>query len=277
VYGGAQHCKARRCRRYAPIWARDQQRKLFENLGSYSDGEGHAVMFTVTPPGADVLPWDTEHCKPLGEHRHGGDYGCRVVPAIARAWNRAVSTNWRHLHDRCARLAACETGRRPHLLARAFEHQKRGVLHVHAVIARGTHLDRLAAAAYGRHLSRLASRYGFGRVDTPSAPARVAREAAAYISSYLSSEHGGKRTLGETVRSDQMPVSIIHVSTRLTRATGCTMRVLRFQRLVHNRWGVRLPFLELRQVKELVDRYPGCELVAHGGPRAPPRESRVAA
>jgi hypothetical protein len=57
-------------------------------------------------------------------------------------------------------------------------------------------------------------------VDTPTGRARHARESAAYISSYLSQGKGHKRKLGETVRSDQLPRSIIHVSTALTLRTG---------------------------------------------------------
>ena len=265
TYGGAAHCKARRCPHYAPIWARDQQRKVFENLGAYDEGEGHAAMLTVTAPGAATLPWDEAHCGALGEHRHSGLLGCRVDARAACEWNRSAPDRWRRLHDRAATLAAAETGTRPLMLCRAWEEQKRGVLHVHATIGRGSGVQKGAAAVYESHLRRLAPRYGFGAIDTPTGRARHARESAAYISSYLSRGKGHKRTLGETVRSDQLPTSIIHVSTRLTMTTGCTMRALRFRRLVHRRWGLSLPFPEQRQVQELVDFFPGSELV-----RGPP-------
>jgi hypothetical protein len=78
--------------------------------------------------------------------------------------------------------------------------------------------------------------------------ARRLREAAAYISSYLSAGKGSKRKLGECVRLDQRPRSAIHVSTRLTMQTGVTMRALRFRRLLRCRWGVELPFREQRLV-----------------------------
>jgi hypothetical protein len=174
------------------------------------------------------------------------------------------------LHDRAARLAARECGSRPRLLTRAFEKQTRGVLHVHAVTGRGSWAEKTATAAYERHLCRLAPSYGFGRIDTPTGRARHARESAAYISSYLSRGKGAKRTLGETVRSDDLPRSIIHVSTALTMKTGVTMRALRFRRLVHARWGLELAFPEQRQVQALVDAFPGCELE-----RGPPRTERA--
>jgi hypothetical protein len=267
VYAGATYCKARRCPHYAPIWARDQQRKCFENLGAYDEGEGHAVMLTITGPGADVLPWDTERCRPLGEHRCSGLLGCRVDAVAAQAWNATASDRWRRLHDRCARLAKRETGMRPLLLLRAFEMQSRGVLHGHAVVARGTWARKVAAGAYERHLVRLAASYDFGSVDTPTGRARHARESAAYVSSYLTQGKGSKRTLGETVRSDQLPQSVIHVATGLTMRTGVTMRALRFRRLLHSRWSVALPFPEQRGIQELVEAFPGC--VLERGPPCP--------
>jgi hypothetical protein len=272
TYGGADFCKARRCPHYAPIWARDQQRKVFANLTAYSDGDGHAVMFTPTAPGVGSLPWDEDHCRALGDHKHSGNLGCRVEPQSAREWNDTCSERWRRLNDRAARLTAKQTGRRPHLLTRAFEMQKRGVLHVHAVIARGTWADKHAADVYGRHLARLAVSYGFGHVDEPTGRARAARESAAYISSYLSSKRGGKRTLGETVLSDELPRSVIHVSTRLTMQTCVTMRSLRLRRLIHVRWDTDLPFTEQRSVEQLLAAFPGSELVAvDDSERGPPQ------
>jgi hypothetical protein len=281
VYGASQWCKARRCPHYAPIWARDQQRKVFENLAAYDEGDGHAVMLTPTAPGVDVLPWDEDHCAALGPHDHSGELGCRVQRDAASQWNGTCSERWRRLHDRAARLAVRETGTRPLLLTRVFEKQRRGVLHVHAVIGRGSWAAKVSCAAYEKHLRGLASKYGFGHIDTPTGRARHARESAAYISSYLSRGKGAKRTLGETVRSDDLPKSIIYVSTALTMKTGVTMRALRFRRLVHARWGLELAFPEQRQVQALVDAFPGCELergpprtelaVASGAcPRAPP-------
>jgi hypothetical protein len=149
---------------------------------------------------------------------------------------------------------------RPFLLLRAFEAQSRGVLHIHAVLARGTWSQKVATASYGQHLGRLAGKYGFGAVDTPIARARHAREAAAYVSSYLTQGKGQKRTLGETVRSDQLPHSVIHISTVLTMRTGVTMRALRFRRLLKSRWGVSLPFPEQRCIQHLVEAFPGSVL-----------------
>lgn len=270
VFAGAKTCKARLCPNYASIWARDQQRKCFENLGSYDEGDGTAVMFTATAPGADLLPWDEDHCAALGEHQHSGLIGCRVRSDVAREWNSTCSDRWRRLHDRAARLTTRDTGHRPHMLLRAFEQQARGVLHVHATLARGRFIDKRSADVYGAHLTRLAASYGFGKVDTPTGRARPARESAAYLSAYLSGGKGHKRQLSETVRSDQLPRSIIHVSTQLTMRTHVTMRALRFRRLLNRRWAVNLPFDEQHNVQLLVEAFPGCELVPYWDDLAPP-------
>jgi len=266
TFGGANYCKARLCEHYAPIWARDQQRKCFANLEAYDDGDGTAVMFTITAPGREQLPWDENHCASLGEHSHEGPIGCRVRPCDAREWNASCSERWRRLHDRAATLTRRETGRRPRMLLRAFEQQYRGVLHVHAAIGRGLWIDKVASDVYGKHLARLAPSYGFGKVDEPTGRARPAREAAAYLSAYLTKGKGHKRQLSETVRSDQLPRSVIHVSTRLTMRTCVTMRTLRFRRLVFMRWNALLPFPEQRAIQNIVDAFPGCELVEDRGP-----------
>lgn len=272
VFGGAKWCKARLCSHYAPIWAKDQQRKVFENCNAYSAGDGHAIMLTITAPGARVLPWD-DRCAGLGPHKHSGLLGCRVDREAAKAWNATAPDRWRRLHDRCARLTARRTGSRPNMLVRAWETQTRGVLHVHAVIARGHGCDKLASDLYADELRRLSPTYGFGTVDKPTGRARLARESAAYISSYLTKGSGSKRTLCETVRSDELPRSIIHVSTVLTQQTCVTMRSLRFRRLVNRRWQCNLPFTEQRQIELLCAAF-DAELEPIHAERGPP-ERRV--
>lgn len=64
TYGRAKSCRRRQCCGYAPLWAGDQRRKLFENLGAYA---GECVVLAVTAPGADQLPWDAKHCQARGE------------------------------------------------------------------------------------------------------------------------------------------------------------------------------------------------------------------
>jgi hypothetical protein len=155
-----------------PLWARsglpapelpglradlggDQRRKLVENLAVYEGGS--VVVLAVTAPGADELPWDESHCRPLGDHRHSGSLGCRVAPVAAHAWNQSASNRWRRLHRR-AYHAVRWHGVRCTLLVRAFERQRRGVLHVHPVLGFSTPAERHAAG----YLEKFAAHYGFG-------------------------------------------------------------------------------------------------------------------
>lgn len=117
------------------------------------------------------------------------------------------------------------------MLARVFELQRRGVLHVHPVLAYSTPAERHAARLYVGHLQKWAPYYGFGFVERKLRPTSC-RAAAAYLSSYFVTGKRGKLTLQESVRTPNMPRSIVHVSTKLTQETGVTMRELRFRRFV---------------------------------------------
>jgi hypothetical protein len=209
-------------------WAGDQRRKLFENLGAYEGG--NVVVLAVTGPGANVLPWDEQHCRGLGPHRHSGPRGCRVDRLAARLWNETASKRWSDL-NRQVNMAVRRQGVRPRLLARVFELQRRGVLHVHPVLGFKTPAERHAAHLYAKHLSRLAPRYGFGHTER-KLQTRSAKRVAAYLSSYFVAGKKGKLSLQESVKSAEMPHSIIYVATELTQRTGVTMRELRSRRFV---------------------------------------------
>ena len=227
TFGRARSCRRRQCRGYAPLWAGDQRRKLFENLSAY---DGECVVLAVTAPGADQLPWDARHCQAVGDHVHSGPAGCRVNRRAAGAWNATASDRWRRLHRRVYQ-AVCRHGVRPRLLARVFELQHRGVLHVHPVLGFRTPAERHAAHLYSQYLFGLAPSYGFGFTER-KLQTRAPKRVAAYLSSYFVTGKKGKLSLQESVKSVHMPRSIIHVSTELTRRTGVTMRELRFRRFV---------------------------------------------
>lgn len=241
TFNGSTACKARRCPGYAPLWAGDQRRKLFDNLAAFEDvvrvKDAHAVMLSVTAPGADVLPWDRDRCRRLGEHRCSGDLGCTVRRNAAKEWNRTASARWSALHRR----ASVATGRlygpgALWMLCRVFERQARGVLHVHPVFAYATPRQRAAVRFYRDCIERWAPEYGFGFVGRKVRP-QPARGAAAYLSAYFCAGKKEKMTLRESVMSPDMPRSIVHVSTALTQTTGVTMRELRFRRFVWARYG----------------------------------------
>jgi hypothetical protein len=70
------------------------------------------------------------------------------------------------------------------LVARVWEIQARGVLHVHPVLAYGTARQMAGARAYLERLAELAPQYGFGFVERKVKP-QPAVNAAAYLSSYF--------------------------------------------------------------------------------------------
>jgi hypothetical protein len=228
-------CRRRRCPGYSPLWAGDQRRKLFANLIAYADQVPSGVrsprvlVSAVTAPGVEGgMDWDEAHCQKLGRHRHSGELGCRVRINRSAPWNDDAAARWRDMHRAAYQLCRRE-GLRPWLLIRAWELQKRGLLHAHPVLAYSTLQEKRAADRYMQELDRLRDHYGFGYVERKQR-VREPRAAAAYLSSYFVRGKRGKLSLEESVQSGQMPRSIIHVSTRLTQDSRVTMRALRLRR-----------------------------------------------
>lgn len=234
-------CRRRTCPGYAPLWAGDQRQKLFANLNAYADRvpsgvrEPRVLVSAVTAPGVrGGMEWDEHHCAHLGPHEHSGELGCRVKSGAASPWNESAARRWRDLHRQAYQRCKRE-GLAPRLLVRVWEMQKRGVLHVHPVLACSTPAEKAAGERYLKHLAELAPRYGFGYVERKRR-VRHPRAAAAYLSSYFINGKGSKISLEESVQSNWMPRSIIHVSNELTRASGITMRTLRLRRYAWMLW-----------------------------------------
>ncbi len=165
------------------MWAGDQRRKLFDNLVAFADfvrvKDALVVMFAVTAPGADVLPWDQNYCRRLGPHRCSGDLGCRVQRRAAREWNASAPARWRALHRRAYIATARAYGADDALwmLCRVWEKQARGVLHVHPVVAYATPRQKAAAEHYRDRLEMWGGEFGFGFVSRKFRP-QPARGAA---------------------------------------------------------------------------------------------------
>lgn len=231
--------------------------------------QGEIVLGAVTAPGARELPWDERACSGLGDHEHSGRLGCRVDGSAAREWNESASERWRRLHRRAYQDTVKRCGRDSvWMVARVWEMQTRGVLHVHPVLALVTAKQRAGARCYVERLVALAPQYGFGYVERKAKP-QPAVNAAAYLSSYFVKGRRGKATLWESVRSAAMPRSIVHVSVKLTQETGCTMRLLRLGRFVWVNWKAALPNRELRIIDEQGFRA-WTELVTEAVDRGPP-------
>jgi hypothetical protein len=260
IPGVVRHCSTRTCPEYAPTWARDNRRRLRENLSTVR----LAVMFSVTAPGADVYPFDRSVCSHGAGVRCSGRIGCRVNPDRAASFNRRAGKLWRSL-NRVAKLRADRsTGHRGKLAVRVWEKQKRGLAHVHGVVPVGTPLERAWARAYVEALTELAPSHGFGFVDGWHKVGRrfwPGEQAAAYLSSYFVRGRSSKASITETVLDPDLPPLLVYVSRDLTRTTGCTMRNLRrVRRLWAVRCGIAAPpewsALELARVIQLQARWP---------------------
>ena len=228
---GVSRCSARTCPEFAPIWARDTRRRLLENLRTVP----YTVMFTVTAPGSDVYPFDPELCVRRPVHRCSGAIGCRVNLDAARDFNRRAGKWWSELHRTAKVRADRATGHKRTILARVWEKQKRGLAHVHGVVAAGSPNELAWAREYVTALRELAPSKGFGFVDGWHKVGRKVwpgEQAGAYLSSYFVRGRGRKAPLTENVLADDLPRLVVFVSRGLTAKTGCTMRNLRLVRRV---------------------------------------------
>jgi hypothetical protein len=220
------------------------------------------VLSSVTPPGADELPWDERYCAWRGPHKHGK--GCRVDGDALAAWSRDISRRWKRVHNGARNACKREMGRCLPLATRAWEPQARGPGHVHPVFHVYSPGDVEVVRCYLRHVARLGERHGFGFVGErrgKSMQVMSGDRAAAYLSSYFVRGKATKATLQENARNPHLPRMLIWVSPTLTRPTGVTMRNLRRCRQL---WAVRMGLLpppswsgvELAQVVALAGPWP---------------------
>src|SRR6266540_1077632 len=221
-----KRCSSRTCPEFAPIWARDTRRRLFVNLEQLK----LSVMFSVTAPGADIYPFDSQFCSHSPSERCSGRLGCRVDPEIARAFNQIAGRWWSELHRAAKMRADRATGFRGKLAARVWEKQKRGLAHLHGVISVESPKHVRWAEAYIRALREMGPRYGFGFVDGWHKVGRKfwpGVQAAAYLSSYFAGGRGRKMAITENVLAGDLPRLVVFVGRDLTRVSGCTMRSIR--------------------------------------------------
>jgi hypothetical protein len=216
-------------------------------------------MTTITPPGADVLPWDTGRCTHAPGTTCAGSRGCKIHPAALGEWHRGFADQLDGL-VRAAKAATRRRGHRTPPIVRVLEVQARGALHVHLA----TPIEaRSAAHELYRQIERLAPSYGFGS-RCGWDPARGldradGRGLGAYISKlsgYVAKEAAGG---GEGLREVLASVPgrrVFSVAPAITKETRCTMRNLRSLRYLHCRgWRDRLTdpsMLTCRNVEALM-------------------------
>ena len=147
-------CGSRYCAVCGRRWEQDQRVRAVaasEHLG------GGVALLTVTAPGN---AWFAEAAADGGHTRR----------EEIRHWNATARARWRRLHLRASKEArrwARLHGVAWRLLYRAWEFQRRGLLHVHAVLPWGSWVERTATRR------RIHARYGWAA--TSGAAWRAAR------------------------------------------------------------------------------------------------------
>lgn len=126
------------------------------------------------------------------------------------------------------------------MLAKAWEYQRRGVLHVHVVVVMGSAVEMASSHVYVQALHELAGQHGFGFVDrgkrvrqgaARTLPVIAPERAARYLAKYLAPlGEGGKPTVSETAMREDAPGHLLYVRRGLS---PWTMRAIRRQRWAH--------------------------------------------
>lgn len=203
----------------------DVQRMLRANLAVTS--ADRVALVTITAPGAEVLPWSQ-------------DFPGRVVPECAVEWNRTAAQRWSALNRAC-RERLRRAGHKSPLLSYVWQLQRRGLLHLHLVLAFGHGEDEQAARAYVAALKELARNYGFGFVDFRDRDGKAGRSsvmpreiAAGYLSRY--SAKGGQLAEAAALEPGARPRRLLYVARSLTARSLVTMRRLRRVRYL---WWIR--------------------------------------
>lgn len=203
-------CRRRACPAYSALWVGDVRTKLLRNLLA---GPERYRLVTITAPGRDNL-------------LHDGDQVERVT---AHRWNSTAPARFTTLNRRTRARTKRRVGCAPRIEARVWQYQRRGVLHVHLLLAAGNELERIAGETYVQELHGLAFRHGFGFVDRKKLE-MAGHRAAGYVSSYLTTAESAHQAISETVKHEDVPSHVVYVGRHLTQLTGCTMRTLRLRR-----------------------------------------------
>jgi hypothetical protein len=205
-----------------------------ENLKAHGT---EAVLFSVTAPGADQLPWDGSACKLSEAHKHSGELGCEVESGQALLWNESAQGRFSAAQREAKRqadvaLRKLGSGRRVSKCLSWWELQKRGVLHAHVVLPMGDAEERYWSRAYVHAWEEIAGRFWFGYVDRWERIKRKAQPServGRYVAGYALGGKG-KVPLDRAVRDRRMPSRTFHINRRLTAVSKATMRNARLNR-----------------------------------------------
>lgn len=177
------------------------------------------------------MPWDKDQCTHGPGVNCSGPRGCVVREDVAVAWNKSAPARWSELH----RAAAARVRRRVgefRIVERAWEPQRRGVLHQNVLTRSTSPRERVASKLYRQALTELAPAYGFGQVSQ-RADVRDSVHGGRYIAKYLAkSESAGKLGIADVAMRADCPGRIAWVDPGLTSRTGESIRACRERRVV---------------------------------------------
>lgn len=195
--------------------------------GFVMDDGSQVGLLTLTAPGADALPWDTELCGHLEDGSEcSGKSGCKVQAVPLALWHASLARRWSWFVTYLRRyLPECDVQ-----FLKVYERQHRDALHVHACVRIvGPCTPRRFRAA----VRLCALRWGFGRQFdwSPVSSDRSAARAGGYVAKYCTK---GYDTLGDVPMLNLVTGELRCGALRVWSASsrwGDSMRVCRARRL----------------------------------------------
>jgi hypothetical protein len=227
-------CNRRACPGCGQLWARDQRRKLIENVGEAREPVG---LVTVTAPGRDAFA-------------HGGDWW--LDGELVAWWAKKALAQWR----RVQRAAVARAKRRARaagvpwkVIAHTIPLQRRGLPHIHIVVPMGfaqREISQGFAEDLARGLEGGNNRPGrrhdalWGFVDVGRKvdgrrrlEARESNSAGRYVGRHMAGEREGRNELVAAAVSPLLRGrQLVQVHRELTARTHVTMRTLRERRVL---------------------------------------------
>jgi hypothetical protein len=234
-------------------------RKFELNYLAYGGAVGLAQ---ITPPGADVLPFDTDVCThPVGE-KCSGEKGCKVEWIYALVYEGTVQARMSRLWEAAARSAdrvvrrMMWQGQLPVQVSNVRSPQQRGVSHFHYGLPLATEIERAWSRHVRRFLQQQAKReasmdpadvwaalereymtgeitrgiYGFGFVNFGKMSREMARAQSAGNSASeaaIRTQKAARYSARNAAGYQAGQATRHYVATRLTKKSGVTMRALR--------------------------------------------------
>lgn len=158
--------------------------------GIDSDKPLEIEFVTLTALGAKDLPWDLSKCNHLKSLKCSGAIGCKVDEWASALWNESVKQNWNWFITELERELERDL---PYF--KVFELQKRGVLHVHALI----NVPGVPHSEFAKAVKRVAVKWDFGQeIDVERVTGHNRAGISAYVGKYVTKGSADGVTIDRT-------------------------------------------------------------------------------